>query len=206
MLDGHALLKLASATSRCRLDLAFGGAFHYASLRFRLLAVTRYRPAHPAWSAVSKLSAAGAAVTFAFSSGRGTFAAEPSAAKIASDKTPSPLRLLILGGTGFTGPFQVRYALRDTMSRCSTEPKLIRPIRDEVGVAGGVGNLPWQFMATPAAMLIANALFQLLLAGFHGGDSSPLHTGSSSPTCCSSSSFGKRAEVNGTLGWDASFT
>src|SRR5947208_2100299 len=27
------------------------------------------------------------------------------------DKTGKPLRILILGGTGFTGPFQVRYAL-----------------------------------------------------------------------------------------------
>lgn len=29
----------------------------------------------------------------------------------AKDKAPKPLRILILGGTGFTGPFQVRYAL-----------------------------------------------------------------------------------------------
>src|SRR3989441_10339403 len=28
-----------------------------------------------------------------------------------SSKKPKPLRLLILGGTGFTGPFQVKYAL-----------------------------------------------------------------------------------------------
>jgi 2'-hydroxyisoflavone reductase len=28
------------------------------------------------------------------------------------EKPPSPLRILILGGTGFTGPFQVRYAVR----------------------------------------------------------------------------------------------
>ena len=58
-----------------------------------------------------KFSAAGAAATFVLSSGRGSFATEPSAAKTAPDETPSPLRLLILGGTGFTGPFQVRYAL-----------------------------------------------------------------------------------------------
>jgi 2'-hydroxyisoflavone reductase len=58
-----------------------------------------------------KFSAAGAAEIFVLSSGRGIFAAEPSAAKTAPDETPSPLRLLILGGTGFTGPFQVRYAL-----------------------------------------------------------------------------------------------
>ena len=29
----------------------------------------------------------------------------------ASGKSPKPLRILILGGTGFTGPFQVRYAI-----------------------------------------------------------------------------------------------
>ena len=28
-----------------------------------------------------------------------------------AEKTPAPLRILILGGTGFTGPYQVRYAL-----------------------------------------------------------------------------------------------
>src|SRR5207249_3237347 len=32
-------------------------------------------------------------------------------ASLSSGKNPKPLRLLILGGTGFTGPFQVRYAL-----------------------------------------------------------------------------------------------
>ncbi len=29
----------------------------------------------------------------------------------AEDKPAKPMRILILGGTGFTGPFQVRYAL-----------------------------------------------------------------------------------------------
>src|SRR6201985_946388 len=28
-----------------------------------------------------------------------------------AEKTPAPMRILILGGTGFTGPFQVKYAL-----------------------------------------------------------------------------------------------
>src|SRR6266540_1649067 len=28
-----------------------------------------------------------------------------------AEKTPTPMRILILGGTGFTGPFQVKYAL-----------------------------------------------------------------------------------------------
>jgi len=46
---------------------------------------------------------AGAAATAAAAST--AFAAENNAS------TPKPLRILILGGTGFTGPFQVRYAL-----------------------------------------------------------------------------------------------
>jgi 2'-hydroxyisoflavone reductase len=38
------------------------------------------------------------------------FAAEPTASP-APETPPKPLRILILGGTGFTGPFQVKYAL-----------------------------------------------------------------------------------------------
>ncbi|HEX4668263.1 MAG TPA: NAD-dependent epimerase/dehydratase family protein [Chthoniobacterales bacterium] len=39
-----------------------------------------------------------------------TVIAEEHAARVA-EKSPKPLKILILGGTGFTGPFQVRYAL-----------------------------------------------------------------------------------------------
>ena len=35
----------------------------------------------------------------------------PGLSPLAADKNPKSLRILILGGTGFTGPFQVRYAL-----------------------------------------------------------------------------------------------
>src|SRR5687767_13132916 len=35
----------------------------------------------------------------------------PGISSLAAQKNPKPLRILILGGTGFTGPFQVRYAL-----------------------------------------------------------------------------------------------
>ena len=38
-------------------------------------------------------------------------AQESSPARTTSKKRAKPLRILILGGTGFTGPFQVRYAL-----------------------------------------------------------------------------------------------
>jgi AAA family ATP:ADP antiporter len=43
---------------------------------------------------------------------------------------------------------------------------IIRPIRDDMGVAGGVENLPWMFTGTLVAMLIANGLFAALVAKF----------------------------------------
>ena len=41
---------------------------------------------------------------------------------------------------------------------------VIRPIRDEVGVAGGVSNLPWLFTGTLVAMIAVNAPFAALVA------------------------------------------
>lgn len=43
---------------------------------------------------------------------------------------------------------------------------ILRPIRDEMGVAGGVKNLPWLFTGTLVAMLVANALFAGLVVKF----------------------------------------
>src|SRR5215210_1365089 len=43
---------------------------------------------------------------------------------------------------------------------------VIRPIRDEIGAAGGLENLSWMFTATLVAMLIANALFSSVVARF----------------------------------------
>ena len=43
---------------------------------------------------------------------------------------------------------------------------VIRPIRDEMGVAGGVENLPWMFTGTLIVMLVANALFAALVVKF----------------------------------------
>jgi len=40
---------------------------------------------------------------------------------------------------------------------------VLRPIRDEMGVAGGVNNLPWLFTGTLLAMLAANPLFSALV-------------------------------------------
>ncbi|MEO6445177.1 MAG: MFS transporter [Gemmatimonadaceae bacterium] len=41
---------------------------------------------------------------------------------------------------------------------------IIRPIRDEAGVAGGIRNLPWLFTGTMVAMLLVNPPFAALVA------------------------------------------
>jgi AAA family ATP:ADP antiporter len=41
---------------------------------------------------------------------------------------------------------------------------VIRPIRDEIGAAGGIENLPWLFTATLVGMLVANPPFSALVA------------------------------------------
>lgn len=43
---------------------------------------------------------------------------------------------------------------------------IIRPIRDEMGVAGGVDNLPWLWTATLLGMLLAQPVFGMLVARF----------------------------------------
>jgi AAA family ATP:ADP antiporter len=43
---------------------------------------------------------------------------------------------------------------------------VIRPVRDEMGVAGGVGNLAWLFTATLVGMLLVHPLFTALVARF----------------------------------------
>ncbi len=43
---------------------------------------------------------------------------------------------------------------------------IIRPIRDEMGVAGGVRNLPWLFTGTLAVMLLVNPVFAGLVVKF----------------------------------------
>ncbi|MEP6956972.1 MAG: MFS transporter, partial [Chthoniobacterales bacterium] len=41
---------------------------------------------------------------------------------------------------------------------------VLRPIRDEIGAAGGLENLPWMYSGTLVAMLVANALFSAIVA------------------------------------------
>mgnify|MGYP001233697288 CR=1 FL=1 len=43
---------------------------------------------------------------------------------------------------------------------------ILRPIRDEAGVAGGIRNLPWLFTATMIGMLLVNPAFAALVARF----------------------------------------
>ncbi len=43
---------------------------------------------------------------------------------------------------------------------------VIRPIRDEIGAAGGLENLSWMFTAVLVTMLFANALFSAIVARF----------------------------------------
>ena len=41
---------------------------------------------------------------------------------------------------------------------------VLRPIRDDIGAAGGLENLSWMFTATLVTMLIANTLFSMIVA------------------------------------------
>ena len=42
---------------------------------------------------------------------------------------------------------------------------VIRPIRDEIGAAGGIEKLPWLFTATLIAMLLVNPVFSAVVTG-----------------------------------------
>ncbi len=41
---------------------------------------------------------------------------------------------------------------------------ILRPIRDDIGAAGGLENLSWMYLGTLTAMIIANALFSAIVA------------------------------------------
>lgn len=43
---------------------------------------------------------------------------------------------------------------------------ILRPLRDEMGIVGGVKNLPWQFTATFVVMLLAVPLYSAVVARF----------------------------------------
>jgi 2'-hydroxyisoflavone reductase len=70
-----------------------------------------------------------------------------------AEKTVKPLRILILGGTGFTGPYQVRYALGrghkvTTFNRGKTHPgelpaEVEQLVGDRNGKLGALKNRQW---------------------------------------------------------------
>jgi 2'-hydroxyisoflavone reductase len=73
----------------------------------------------------------------------GAFAFPVRSASLFAEATPKPMRILILGGTGFTGPYQVRYALDrghkvTTFNRGRTHPgELPKEVEQLVGDRNG---------------------------------------------------------------------
>src|SRR6266496_1950581 len=72
-------------------------------------------------------------------------ASRVTATSLFAEKTPTPMRILILGGTGFTGPYQVQYALSrghkvTTFNRGKTHPGEL-PAEVEQLVGDRNGNL-----------------------------------------------------------------
>src|SRR6266571_3587101 len=73
----------------------------------------------------------------------GAFALNVRSTKLFAQKSVKPLRILILGGTGFTGPYQVRYALSlghkvTTFNRGKTHPgELPNEVEQLVGDRNG---------------------------------------------------------------------
>src|SRR6476469_5071417 len=74
-------------------------------------------------------------------------------ASLFAEKTPTPMRILILGGTGFTGPYQVKYALSrghkvTTFNRGKTHPgelpaEVEQLVGDRNGKLGSLKNRQW---------------------------------------------------------------
>src|SRR6266542_6221591 len=73
----------------------------------------------------------------------GVFSLAASSTSLLAEKSVKPLRILILGGTGFTGPYQVRYALSrghkvTTFNRGKTHPgELPKEIEQLIGDRNG---------------------------------------------------------------------
>src|SRR6266511_625912 len=73
----------------------------------------------------------------------GVFSLAASSTSLLAEKSLEPLRILILGGTGFTGPYQVRYALSrghkvTTFNRGKTHPgELPKEVEQLIGDRNG---------------------------------------------------------------------
>src|SRR2546423_2576624 len=82
-----------------------------------------------------------------------------------AEKTPAPLRILILGGTGFTGPYQVQYALNrghkvTTFNRGKTHPgelpgEVEQLVGDRNGNLDALKNRKWDVVIDNASTLPA---------------------------------------------------
>src|SRR5438552_7828237 len=82
-----------------------------------------------------------------------------------AEKTPTPMRILILGGTGFTGPYQVRYALTrghkiTVFNRGKTHPgelpeEVEQLIGDRNGQLDALKNRKWDVVIDNPTMLPA---------------------------------------------------
>ncbi len=91
-----------------------------------------------------------------------TVIAEEHAAQ-ATEKAPKPLKILILGGTGFTGPFQVKYALArghkvTVFNRGQTHPGELPPgveqlIGDRNGALDALKGRKWDVVIDNPTML-----------------------------------------------------
>src|SRR2546421_10134839 len=83
----------------------------------------------------------------------GAFALTTRSTTLLAEKSAKPLRILILGGTGFTGPYQVRYALSrghkvTTFNRGKTHPhelpdEVEQLIGDRNGKLDALKNRQW---------------------------------------------------------------
>src|SRR5437867_10490538 len=83
----------------------------------------------------------------------GAFALSGRSASLLAEQTTKPMRILILGGTGFTGPYQVRYALSrghkvTTFNRGKTHPgelpnQVEQLIGDRHGKLDALKNRQW---------------------------------------------------------------
>src|SRR5262249_42259827 len=92
-------------------------------------------------------------------------ASRATSTSIFAEKTPAPMRILILGGTGFTGPYQVKYALSrghkvTTFNRGKTHPgELPAEVEQLVGDRNGnleaLKNRKWDVVIDNSTMLPA---------------------------------------------------
>jgi 2'-hydroxyisoflavone reductase len=95
----------------------------------------------------------------------GAFALNARSTKLFAQKSVKPLRILILGGTGFTGPYQVRYALSrghkvTTFNRGKTHPgelpnEVEQLIGDRNGKLDALKDRQWDVVIDNPTMLPA---------------------------------------------------